>query len=135
MVVIRSLRTSIARVQQFSLRTVVRRTDGPRRRYERSRRVSSNGEKIVRAASRAQDSVQSDGPAVLGRLAGNDTRLGTPDRHTFPPDGKPRALRPVNVWLAVSVAPTPSSSHPAPSPTRHHRSRARSPVPSPEYFA
>lgn len=61
----------------------------------------------------------------LGGLAGNAGRLGTPDRHTFPPDGKPRAPRPVHGISAVSVAPT----------LRLRRSRARSPVPSPEHFA
>lgn len=61
----------------------------------------------------------------LGGLAGNAGRLGTPDRHTFPPDGKPRAPRPVHGIRAVSVAPT----------LRLRRSRARSPVPSPEHFA
>lgn len=65
------------------------------------------------------------GHNILGGLAGNATRLGTPDRHTFPPDGKPRASRLANIYHTVSVAPT----------SRLRRSRARSPVSSPEHFA
>lgn len=61
----------------------------------------------------------------LGRLAGNTDYLGTPDRHTFPPDGKPRTPRLARARHTVAVA----------SSSRLCRSRARSPVSSSEHFA
>ncbi|KAL5244941.1 hypothetical protein ACI65C_012351 [Semiaphis heraclei] len=57
----------------------------------------------------------------LGGLAGNVARLGTPDRHTFPPDGKPRAPRPASIPNAVFVALS----------SRHRRSLTRARYSSP----
>lgn len=112
-----------------------------RRKFYFTRRAVAIG-RTVRENSRGRGSRTGGGifarPARgLGGLAGNAGRLGTPDRHTFPPDGKRRTPLPVRRPLpttAVDVRGRTRARAPSTRPPVTEPSLVRPSFPSPNTF-